>query len=102
MVLTKCFFRRENLMASLLFCIVSYGLLSSWLYLVHAINEKVESTLPSSLLIRVLIIITALFLLFRKNQGFKIPHCNNIRPYFAVYTYHHSITSAFEYSSRYL
>ncbi|HDW3803783.1 transporter, partial [Klebsiella pneumoniae] len=25
MVLTKCFFRRENLMASLLFCIVSYG-----------------------------------------------------------------------------
>ncbi|RBZ35095.1 transporter, partial [Klebsiella pneumoniae] len=24
MVLTKCFFRRENLMASLLFCIVSY------------------------------------------------------------------------------
>ena len=28
MVLTKCFFRRENLMASLLFCIVSYGLLS--------------------------------------------------------------------------
>ncbi|HBT4420932.1 TPA: transporter, partial [Klebsiella pneumoniae] len=23
MVLTKCFFRRENLMASLLFCIVS-------------------------------------------------------------------------------
>ncbi|EOI1034070.1 transporter, partial [Klebsiella pneumoniae] len=27
MVLTKCFFRRENLMASLLFCIVSYGLL---------------------------------------------------------------------------
>ncbi|HCD6491658.1 TPA: transporter, partial [Klebsiella pneumoniae] len=51
MVLTKCFFRRENLMASLLFCIVSYGLLSTWLYLVHAINEKVESTLPSSLLI---------------------------------------------------
>ncbi|MDK6954917.1 transporter, partial [Klebsiella pneumoniae] len=28
MVLTKCFFRCENLMASLLFCIVSYGLLS--------------------------------------------------------------------------
>ncbi len=55
MVLTKCFFRRENLMASLLFCIVSYGLLSTWLYLVHSINEKVESTLPSSLLIRVLI-----------------------------------------------
>ncbi len=52
MVLTKCFFRRENLMASLLFCIVSYGLLSTWLYLVHSINEKVESTLPSSLLIR--------------------------------------------------
>ncbi|HIE9563939.1 TPA: transporter, partial [Klebsiella pneumoniae] len=25
MVLTKCFFRCENLMASLLFCIVSYG-----------------------------------------------------------------------------
>ncbi|HBU4463282.1 TPA: transporter, partial [Klebsiella pneumoniae] len=55
MVLTKCFFRRENLMVSLLFCIVSYGLLSTWLYLVHSINEKVESTLPSSLLIRVLI-----------------------------------------------
>ncbi len=48
MVLTKCFFRRENLMASLLFCIVSYGLLSTWLYLVYSINEKVESTLPSS------------------------------------------------------
>ncbi|SYL94368.1 membrane protein [Klebsiella pneumoniae] len=33
MVLTKCFFRRENLMASLLFCIVSYGLLSTWLWM---------------------------------------------------------------------
>ncbi|MFA9245780.1 hypothetical protein ACEQZV_26525, partial [Klebsiella pneumoniae] len=39
---------------------LNYGLLSTWLYLVHSINEKVESTLPSSLLIRVLIIITAL------------------------------------------
>lgn len=69
MVLTKCFFRRENLMASLLFCIVSYGLLSTWLYLVHSINEKVESTLPSSLLIRVLIIITALSFIIQKKPG---------------------------------
>lgn len=71
MVLTKCFFRRENLMASLLFYIVSYGLLSTWLYLVHSINEKVESTLPSSLLIRVLIIITALsFIIQKKTWSF--------------------------------
>ena len=69
MVLTKCFFRRENLMASLLFCIVSYGLLSTWLYLVHSINEKVESTLPSSLLIRVLIIIKALSFIIQKKPG---------------------------------
>lgn len=68
-MLTKCFFRRENLMASLLFCIVSYGLLSTWLYLVHSINEKVESTLPSSLLIRVLIIITALSFIIQKKPG---------------------------------
>ena len=97
MVLTKCFFRRENLMASLLFCIVSYGLLSTWLYLVHSINEKVESTLPSSLLIRVLIIITALSFIIQKK-----PDCNNIRSGFSVYTHHHCITSAFEYFSRYL
>lgn len=69
MVLTKSFVRRENLMASLLFCMVTYGLLSSWLYLVHAINEKVESTLPSSLLIRVLIIIAALFFIIQKKPG---------------------------------
>ena len=99
MVLTKCFFRRENLMASLLFCIVSYGLLSTWLYLVHSINEKVESTLPSSLLIRVLIIITALSFILQKKPGV---HCNNIRSGFSVYTHHHCITSAFEYFSRYL
>lgn len=53
MVLNKFFVRGENLMASLLFFMVSCGLLYSWLYLVRAINEKVESTLPSSLLIRV-------------------------------------------------
>ncbi|MEY7600114.1 transporter, partial [Klebsiella pneumoniae] len=58
MVLTKCFFRRENLMVSLLFWLVSFVLLSTWLYLVHSFNENVESRLPSSLLIRVLIIIT--------------------------------------------
>ncbi|PLS96441.1 transporter, partial [Klebsiella pneumoniae] len=32
----------------------------------HSINEKVESTLPSSLLIRVLIIITALSFIIQK------------------------------------
>lgn len=40
-----------------------------WLYLVHSINEKVESTLPSSLLIRVLIIITALSFIIQKKHG---------------------------------
>lgn len=69
MTLTKIFFRRENLMASLLFCIVTYVLLSAWLHLVHAINEKVESTLPSSLLIRVLIIIAAISLTIHKKPG---------------------------------
>ncbi len=48
MVLTKCFFRRENLMASLLFCIVSYGLLSTWLYLVHSIKEGANKQVISS------------------------------------------------------
>ncbi|MFZ7566502.1 transporter, partial [Klebsiella pneumoniae] len=38
-------------------------------YLVHSINEKVESTLPSSLLIRVLIIITALSFIIQKKPG---------------------------------
>ncbi|HEE0043796.1 transporter [Citrobacter freundii] len=69
MMLTKFLFRRENLMASLLFCIVTYGLLSTWLRLVHAINEKVESTLPSSLLIRVFIIIAALSFFLQKKPG---------------------------------
>lgn len=69
MVLPKFFVRGENLMASLLFFMVSCGLLYSWLYLVHAINEKVESTLPSSLLIRVLIIIAALSFFFQKKPG---------------------------------
>ncbi|EPS3655564.1 colistin resistant protein CrrC [Klebsiella quasipneumoniae] len=44
-------------------------MLSTWLYLVHSINEKVESTLPSSLLIRVLIIITALSFIIQKKAG---------------------------------
>lgn len=70
MVLNKFFVRGENLMASLLFFMVSCGLLYSWLYLVRAINEKVESTLPSSLLIRVLIIIAVLSFFFQKNLGF--------------------------------
>ncbi|PCF39837.1 hypothetical protein CE184_08860 [Klebsiella pneumoniae] len=48
---------------------LNYGLLSTWLYLVHSINEKVESTLPSSLLIRVLIIITALSFIIQKKPG---------------------------------
>lgn len=56
-------------MASLLFCIVTYVLLSTWLHLVHAINEKVESTLPSSLLIRVLIIIAVISLTIHKKSG---------------------------------
>ena len=69
MVLNKFFVRGENLMASLLFFMVSCGLLYSWLYLVRAINEKVESTLPSSLLIRVLIIIAVLSFFFQKKPG---------------------------------
>ncbi len=69
MMLTKFLFRRENLMASLLFCIVTYGLLSTWLRLVHEINEKVESTLPSSLLIRIFIIIAALSFFLQKKPG---------------------------------
>ena len=69
MVLNKFFVRGENLMASLLFFMVSCGLLYSWLYLVRAINEKVESTLPSSLLNRVLIIIAVLSFFFQKKPG---------------------------------
>ncbi len=103
MVLNKFFVRGENLMASLLFFMVSCGLLYSWLYLVRAINEKVESTLPSSLLIRVLIIIAVLSFFFQKKTwGFKRYHCNNTWSDFAIYTYHHCITSAFEYFSGYL
>lgn len=56
-------------MASLLFCIVTYVLLSAWFHLVHAINEIVESTLPSSLLIHVLIIIAAISLTIHKKSG---------------------------------
>lgn len=69
MVMTKCSFRHENLMASFLFCIVTYFLLSTWLHLVHSINERVDSTLPSSLLIRVLIIISALSFIVQKKPG---------------------------------
>ncbi|KTG74645.1 hypothetical protein XC73_29455 [Klebsiella pneumoniae] len=35
-------------MASLLFCIVSYGLLSTWLYLVHSIKEGANKQVISS------------------------------------------------------
>ena len=69
MTLTKFIFRRENLMASFLFLMVTCGLLSPWLYFVRAINEKVESTIPSSLLIRVLIIISALSFIIQKKPG---------------------------------
>ncbi len=71
MVLTKCFFRRENLMASLYFASFHMGCyLPRLLPLSIPINEKVESTLPSSLLIRVLIIITALSFIIQKNLEF--------------------------------
>ncbi|EAV8496203.1 transporter, partial [Salmonella enterica] len=69
MVMTKCSFRHENLMASFSFCIVTYFLLSTWLHLMHSINERVDSTLPSSLLIRILIIISSLSFIVQKKPG---------------------------------
>lgn len=56
-------------MALLLFILLSWGLLYSWLYLIHAINEKVSSTLPSSSLIRVLIATAAVSFLIQKKPG---------------------------------
>lgn len=68
-MMTKVIFRRENLIASLLFCIISWCFLYFWLYLMHAINEKADSTLLSSSHIRALISIAAFCFIIQKRPG---------------------------------
>lgn len=68
-MITKAIFRRENYIASLLFSMISWGLLYSWFYLTQAVNEKVDSTLPFSTFFRLLMIIAALSFIIQKRPG---------------------------------
>lgn len=68
-MITKAIFRSENFIASILFSMISWGLLYSWLYVTQVINEKVESTLPFSTLFRALIIISTLSFIIQKRPG---------------------------------
>ncbi|EAW8217801.1 transporter [Escherichia coli] len=65
----KINFQYENYIASLLFLMISWGLLYLWFYLLLSNDEKTHSTLPSSWLIRIFIMITALSLIFQKRPG---------------------------------
>ncbi len=73
MVLTKCLFRREN-SDGLTFILHRFIWVAIYpgLYLVHSINEKVESTLPLIFTgFSVLIIITVLsFIIQKKTWSF--------------------------------
>ncbi|AVP01381.1 transporter [Enterobacter cloacae complex sp. FDA-CDC-AR_0132] len=69
MMMAKVSFRRENVMASILFSILSWGLLYSWVYLMRATNERVDSTLPESSVIQVSIILAVIFFVFQKRPG---------------------------------
>lgn len=62
----KINFQYENYIASLLFLMISWGVLYLWFYLLLSNDEKTHSTLPSSWLIRIFIMITALSLIFQK------------------------------------
>ncbi|EUM32132.1 hypothetical protein L462_00295 [Enterobacter sp. BIDMC 26] len=68
-MMAKVSFRRENVMASILFSILSWGLLYSWVYLMRATNERVDSTLPESSVIQVSIILAVIFFVFQKRPG---------------------------------
>lgn len=68
-MITKVIFRRENFIASLLYSIISSGLLYAWFYLTQTVNEKVESTLPDSTFFRTLIIFAALSFFIQKRPG---------------------------------
>lgn len=68
-MMAKVSFRRENVMASILFSILSWGLLYSWVYLMRATNERVDSTLPESSVIHVSIILVVIFFVFQKRPG---------------------------------
>ncbi|WNI78751.1 transporter [Enterobacter ludwigii] len=69
MMMAKVSFRRENVMASILFSVLSWGLLYSWVYLMRATNERVDSTLPESSVIHVSIILAVIFFVFQKRPG---------------------------------
>ncbi|HGE0450453.1 TPA: hypothetical protein ACGK9F_004996, partial [Salmonella enterica subsp. enterica serovar Typhimurium] len=66
---TKVNFKSESYIALLLFILFSWGVLNFWNYLMQLINEDIDSTLPSSWLIRVMIIIAAFSCLFQKRPG---------------------------------
>lgn len=68
-MMAKVSFRRENVMASILFSILSWGLLYSWVYLMRATNERVDSTLPESSVIHFSIILAVIFFVFQKRPG---------------------------------
>lgn len=69
---TKVNFKSESYIALLLFILFSWGVLNFWNYLMQLINEDIDSTLPSSWLIRVMIIIAAFSCLFQKRPGVLI------------------------------
>ncbi|EAP6538083.1 transporter, partial [Salmonella enterica] len=56
-------------MALLLFILFSWGVLNFWNHLMQLIDEDIDSTLPSSWLIRVMLIIAAFSCLFQKRPG---------------------------------
>ncbi|HAS1785323.1 TPA: transporter [Enterobacter cloacae] len=69
MIMAKFNLRHENVVASFLYALASWGLLYAWLCLMHYVNEKGESTLPFSSPIRISIAIAVLFFIIQKRPG---------------------------------
>lgn len=61
--------RREKVLAAFIFSLTAWALLYLWLYLVHAIDEKVASTTLSSPLVHACITFSVLAFIFQKKPG---------------------------------
>lgn len=61
--------RREKVLAAFIFSLTAWALLYLWLYLVHAIDEKVASTTLSSPLVHASITFSVLAFIFQKKPG---------------------------------
>lgn len=61
--------RREKVLAAFIFSLTAWALLYLWLYLVHAIDEKVASTTLSSPLVHASITFSVLVFIFQKKPG---------------------------------